>query len=124
MRDFELPSRGIQFLGQALYFFNKCKGKVFPLRGWMWPGGWLEVYLYSSMTAALEGVSGQQYASAVLYPRERPAPIVQEAGWTPGPVWTGGKSSPTGIRSQHRPSRSQSLCRLSYPGHTLMNVLP
>jgi hypothetical protein len=24
-----------------------------------------------------------------LYPRERQVPIVQEAGWAPGPVWTG-----------------------------------
>jgi hypothetical protein len=24
-----------------------------------------------------------------LYSRERPVPIVQEAGWAPGPVWTG-----------------------------------
>ena len=26
-------------------------------------------------------------------------PILQETGWAPGPVWTGGKSRPTGIRS-------------------------
>ena len=26
--------------------------------------------------------------------------ILQEAGWAPGPVWTGGKSRPTGIRSR------------------------
>jgi hypothetical protein len=30
-----------------------------------------------------------------LYPRERaPVPIVQEAEWAPGPVWTVRKSSP------------------------------
>jgi len=50
-------------------------------------------------------------------------PILQEAGWAPGPVWTGGKSRP------HRdffffPPRSrtvqpvaQLLYRLSYPAH-------
>ena len=69
------------------------------------------------MTAALEGVSGQRHAPAVLYPRERPVPVVQEAEWAPGPVWTGGKSSPTGIRSPDRPARSQSLYRLSYRAH-------
>ena len=26
--------------------------------------------------------------------------ILQEAGWVPGPVWTGGKSRPTGIQSR------------------------
>ena len=33
---------------------------------------WVEVQLYSSMTAALERVSGQQHAPAAIYPRERP----------------------------------------------------
>jgi len=28
-------------------------------------------------------------------PRKDPVPILQEAGWAPGPVWTGGKSRPT-----------------------------
>ena len=42
--------------------------------------------------------------------------IVQEAGWAPGPVWTGAENlAPTGIRSPERPARSQSLYRLSYP---------
>jgi hypothetical protein len=27
-------------------------------------------------------------------PRKDPVPILQEAGWAPGPVWTGGKSRP------------------------------
>jgi hypothetical protein len=49
-------------------------------------------------------------------PRKNPVPIVQEAGWGPGPVWTG-KSRPAGIRSPDRPARSQSLYRLSYPAH-------
>ena len=44
-------------------------------------------------------------------------PIVQEAGWTPGPVWTGAENLVlTGIRSPDRPARSVSLYRLSYTG--------
>jgi hypothetical protein len=47
-----------------------------------------------------------------------PKPIVQKAGWAPGPVWTGTENlAPTGIRSQDRPARSQSLYRLRYPVH-------
>ena len=38
------------------------------------------------MTAALEGVSGQQHAPAALTPGKDPVPILQEAGWAPGPV--------------------------------------
>jgi len=34
-----------------------------------------------------------------------------------GPVWMGVENlAPTGIRSPDRPTRSESLCRLSYPG--------
>jgi hypothetical protein len=50
-------------------------------------------------------------------PGKDTVPIVQEAGWALGPVWTGGKSRPTGIRSPVRPARSQSLYQLSYPAH-------
>jgi len=42
-------------------------------------------------------------------PGKEPAPIVQEAGWAPGPVWTGAENlAPTGIRTPDRPARSQS----------------
>jgi len=51
-------------------------------------------------------------------PGKDPVPIVQEAGWAPGAVWTGAENlAPTGIRSPYRPARSQSLYRLSYPAH-------
>jgi hypothetical protein len=50
-------------------------------------------------------------------PGKDPVPIVQEAGWAPGPVWTGVENlAPTGIRSPDRPARSQSLYQLSQPG--------
>ena len=39
-------------------------------------------------------------------PEKDPVPIVQAAGWAPGPVWTGAVNlAPTGIRSPDRPSR-------------------
>ena len=34
------------------------------------------------------GVGGQHHAPAALPPGKDPVPIVQEAGWAPGPVWT------------------------------------
>jgi hypothetical protein len=50
-------------------------------------------------------------------PGNDPVPIVQETGWTPGPVWTCAENlTPTGIRSPDRPVRSESLYRLSYRG--------
>ena len=48
---------------------------------------------------------------------KEPVPILQEAGWAPGPVWTGGKSRPHRDSIPDRPARSQSLYRLSYPAH-------
>jgi len=54
-------------------------------------------------------------------PGKDPVPIVQEAGWAPGPVWTGAENlAPTGIRSPDRPARSQSLYRLRYPAHAVL----
>ena len=56
-----------------------------------------------------------------LTPGKDPVPIVQEAGWALGPVWTGAENiTPTGIRSPDRPARRQSLYRLSYP--VLVNI--
>ena len=70
------------------------------------------------MTAALEG--GEWSAARpgrTLPPGEDPVPILQEAGWAPGPVWTGGKSRPHRDSIPDRPARSQSLYRLSHPAH-------
>ena len=45
------------------------------------------------MTSALRwGVGGQHHAPAALPPGKDPVPIVQEAGWAPGPVWTGAEN--------------------------------
>jgi len=50
-------------------------------------------------------------------PGKDPVPIVQEAGWVPGPVWTGAKNvARTGIQSTDRPACSESLYRMSYRG--------
>ena len=40
-----------------------------------------------------------------------PVPILQEAGWAPGPVWTGGKYRPYRDSIPDCPARSQTLYR-------------
>jgi len=51
-------------------------------------------------------------------PGKDPVPVVQEAEWAPGPVWTVAENlASTGFLSPDRPARSQSLYRLSYPAH-------
>jgi len=47
-----------------------------------------------------------------------PVPILQEAGWAPGPVWTGGKSRPHRDSIPDRPSRSSVAIRTEVPAHT------
>jgi len=51
-------------------------------------------------------------------PGKDPVPILLEAGWAPGPVWTGGKSHPHQDSIPDSPARIQSLHQLSYPAHT------
>ena len=46
-------------------------------------------------------------------PGKDPVPILQEAGWASGPVWTGGKSRPHWDSISECPARSQSLYRLN-----------
>ena len=58
----------------------------------------------------------------LITPGKNPVPIVQEAGWPPGQVWTGAENlAPTGIRSPNRPARSQSLYRLRYPAYQVQD---
>ena len=62
------------------------------------------------------GVGGQLHSPTAFTPGKDPVPIIQEAGWAPGTVWTGAENlAPTGIRSPDLPARSESLYRLSYP---------
>jgi len=60
------------------------------------------------MITALEGGDGlTSLPGRSLPPGKDPVPIVQEAGWAPGPVWTGEENlAPTGIRSPDRQARS------------------
>ena len=48
------------------------------------------------MTTALEGGEGlASRPGRSLPPGKDPVPIVQEAGWAPGPVWTGAENLTT-----------------------------
>jgi len=74
------------------------------------------------MTVALEG--GEWSAARpgrTLPPGKNPVPILQDAEWAPGPVWTGEKSCPHRDSIPDGPARSQSLYRLSYPAHKCVN---
>jgi len=53
------------------------------------------------------GVGAQPHVPVASTPGKDPVPIVQEAGWAPGPAWTGGKSRPHRDLIPNRPARSQ-----------------
>jgi len=59
-----------------------------------------------SLTLALDGVGGQRHTPAALPPGKTQHPLY-EAGWAPGPVWTGAENlAPNGTRPPERPARS------------------
>ena len=92
---------------------GKGKGKFHPITGHEGPEG---EQMYTSTlpsTSELDGGGWLTLRPGRFTPGKNPVPIVQEAGWAPGPVWTGGENlAPTGIRSPNRPARSESLYRL------------
>ena len=68
------------------------------------------------------GMGGSAPRSGCFTPGKYPVPIVQEAEWAIGPVWTGAENvAPTGIRSPDRPPRIESIYRLSSPGRIPLN---
>jgi len=75
------------------------------------------------MTTELEG--GEWSAALpgrTLPPEKDPVPILEEAGWAPGSVWTDGKFRPHRDSILDHSGSSQSLYRLSYRAHTLIDV--
>jgi len=54
-------------------------------------------------------------------PGKDTVPILQEAGWAPGPVWAEGKYHSDRDLIPDRPARSQSLYRMSYRAAALVH---
>ena len=91
------------------YVLYDIKINVHPRTGYEGPeGGRDSSPLY--LTSAID-VGGRSAARPGRFtPGKDPLPIVQEAGWAPGPVWTGAENlASTEIRSPDRPVRSESL---------------
>ena len=79
--------------------------------------GEVAVWLQTIKNSALVGVGGHYQDPGRFIAGKDPVAIVQGAGWASG--WHGRPekiSPPAGILSPDRPTHSESLCRLSYPG--------
>jgi hypothetical protein len=70
---------------------RKGKGKVIPLQARCGPEG-IALLLHDRGTRRGWVVSSTP--RPLFTPGKEPVPILQEAGWAPGSVWTGGKSRP------------------------------
>jgi hypothetical protein len=69
-----------------------------------------------SLTSAWDGVGWSNPRPGHFTPHKRePVPIVQEAGWASGLVWTGVENlAPTSIRSPGHLARGESLYQVRY----------
>ena len=56
-------------------------------------------------------------------PGKDPVPMLQEAGWAPGPIWTGGKSRPHRDSISDRPARSSVAIPTELSGPQMWYVL-
>ena len=94
---------------------------TFPLQQWLHERAWMFPYTYiACLVLTLAQCEGWLVSATPgsHYSRERdPVPIIREAGWAPGTVWTCSENlAATGNRTPDRSGRSKSLYLLSYPG--------
>ena len=104
--------QGESFRDPTLFFIGlKCvkgkgKDKIHPNTG----HGEQRYTSTFSLTSALDVKGCSTPRPGRFTPGKEKVPIVQEAGWAPGPCWTGTENlASTGIRSPDRPAHSQSL---------------
>ena len=93
-------------------------GKVFPLQVRLWPRGWVEVQLYSSMTAALDGGewSAARLGRTLLLGKTR-YPLYRRLGGSQGRSGRAENLAPPRFDPRTFQPVAQSLYRLSYPAH-------
>ena len=91
---------GIRITEGPLYFDLSKVNVKFTLARTMKAQRGSGVQLYSFFNLGARWVWVVNATPRPLYPGNGPVPIVQEAGWAPGPVWTGAENlASTGIRS-------------------------
>ena len=85
-------------------YYGKGKAKVLPRTGHEGPE-WEQMYSSTlPSTSALDGGECSTPRPGRFNPGKDPVPIVQEAGWASGPVWTGAENLAPHRDSIPRPS--------------------
>ena len=89
------------------YTNGKGKGKVIPLQAYVAQRVGRGIALLFHDRSTRRGWVASSTPRPHFTPAKDPVPILQQAGWAPGPVWTGEKSRP------HRDSISDPAARSS-----------
>jgi hypothetical protein len=109
-QDFSRNTR--RFLLRPLWETSHCTDVLGNIRR---PKGEVEVLLCSYFNLGSRWGGWLTPRPGRFSPGSDLVPIVQEAGWATGPVWTGAENlASAGIRSPDRSARIDSLYRLSY----------
>jgi len=117
--------QGVQFIASAHTDYSIYHQFVYSVQciasaytgGSMYRPALLRVLLYSFFNISASWDGWLTSRPGRFPPRNDPVPTVQEARWDTGPVCTGTENlSSIGIRPPDRPTLSESLYRLSYPG--------
>jgi hypothetical protein len=81
---------------------NKVRAKIYPVRGHEGPEEEYRCSSTLSLTSAIYGGGRSTPRPRHFTPGKDTVPMAQEAGWAPGPVWTGAENlAHTDIRSSH-----------------------
>ena len=107
----QIQCRGnLGLLTDVITSCSKGKGTVQPRTGHEDPWGEQRYSSTVSLTSALDGGGWSTPRAGRFTPGKDSVPIVQEAGWAPGPVRTVVENlAPAGIRSWDRPAYSELL---------------
>ena len=88
-----------------IYIYLYIYIEVHPRTGHEGPEGEERFSSTLSLTLALQVGRWSTPRPGRFIPGKDPVPDVQEAGWAPGPVWTGAENlAPTAFRSPDRPA--------------------
>ena len=111
-----------EVVGVKCISLQSSQGKGHPRIGHDGPEGSRGIALLLNLGARWEWVVNATLWP--LYPGKDPVSVVQEAGWVPGPVWTGTENlAPTGIRSLSVQPVASRRTDGAIPAHSSMQCL-
>jgi len=106
-----------------IYLFIKGTGTVIPLQARCGQRVGRGIALLFHEGSTRRGWMVSSTPRPHFAPGKEPVPILQEAGWAPGPVWTGGKTRPHRDSIPDRPTSSSVAIPTELPGPLYLFVV-